>query len=923
MRRDWLLSWLLAAVLLMTTKSLPGQDKATCTIAAQTARLHQRGNLTNHGTFSFWTNGMLGDWFIAPQDGPLTIALMAGGKTIDGVPPTAAVEIRTVDDDWKEVARLPITSRKLQPHSVKIPVRKGFFGLRFRHVNRVVNEEKKLLRHLLVKEIRVEGASRANCGLAEYAFFGSEQKTETRPSPTGKTQTIATKHLRVQIDPATARWSVEDRGTGCRLDGIHPVFHIKDLSVDLETYQVEYSTQELSDHTLGNFIKVNLRYKKEDALEIAYTLLISNPGRDIIARVDFTNQTGHKLTVHRVAPVVTRHVMLGGESSQWTAIGDGKANNEPYQTVTVSDTDGFESWWYLAMKNRKTKRTVLLGNLTNHKGLGRFLLLPGDRSTCRVAAYDDYEGIVMPAGAQIVGEPMLVNFSRKGTDGLEHFGDLIAKAHDIDLMKQHPINPYVPEYLSLFNSWNGYGSGVVRGFPYKHDKTQYAKAFMDKQWVRANRKKLVDLGLREYGYCVESKGKIKGTPSPLVRRYGMPDFWFKAAQKIHDRHPEYYVDGRIDFSNPAVVEFERKRAQLAFRDPTKIVRYCWDFTSRWKKLPGQHDPFMTSAETYRSAMGIWRDFSRKHPAGAYAFVWMNIVGINYDRVDVIHIGADSDQGYYGKICTFTQGLTRQISGRYFLNGRVWWNSPDSFHVYVGGIYSYNRGKVHASFCAISGNLVHLAEPFTDEDIPADRLEIIKRVAPTTPDVSTAVDVFEHNPARLWNMPIKRKFGEWNVVGLFNVDYGQEGKPITQEIRFDDLDLSPEKEYLVYEFWGKQFLGVKKDSFTRTLQAPDCEIYSIVEKKDHPVLVSTSRHVRQMAYDILDLKWDAATRSLRGTSKVVGKDPYQLRIFVPEGYTFSGAQAQDIEAESSKDGPLLTIDFTSPESRDVNWAVTFR
>ena len=64
---------------------------------------------------------------------------------------------------------------------------------------------------------------------------------------------------------------------------------------------------------------------------------------------------------------------------------------------------------------------------------------------------------------------------------------------------------------------------------------------------------------------------------------------------------------------------------------------------------------------------------------------MNIVGFNYARVDSLRIGADSDQGYYGRVCTFTQGLTRQASGRYFYNGKVWWNNADSFHVYVGGL----------------------------------------------------------------------------------------------------------------------------------------------------------------------------------------------------------------------------------------------
>jgi hypothetical protein len=517
---------------------------------------------------------------------------------------------------------------------------------------------------------------------------------------------------------------------------------------------------------------------------------------------------------------------------------------------------------------------------------------------------------------------MLAHFGERGTDSLERFGDLIARAHGIDLTQQHPIDPYSPEGVSLFTSWNAYGASVVRGFAYKHDRSRGDRAFMDREWVAANRQKLFDLGLQHFGFASTGPVNVQGVGTPLARRYGQPDFWSNAATQIRDEHPEYYINGRIDFSHPAVIAFERDRVEKAFQGKTGIVRYGWDFTDRWQKLPGQHDPFMTSAETYRSAVGLWRERARRHPAGAYALVWMNVPGINYDMLDVVHIGHDSDQGYGGPGLTFTHGLTRQISGRYFYNGRVWWNSPDSFHVYVGGLYTLSQAKVHASFCALSGNLVHLGEPFTDEDIPEERLDIIRRIAPTTPDVARAVDVFEHNPARLWDMAVKRAFGEWHVVGLFNVDYDQKGQPVTHEIRFEDLDLSPEREYLVYEFWSQRFLGAKVGSFTRTLPAPDCEVYSIVAKQPHPVLISTSRHVRQMAYDVLDLTWDDAAATLSGLSKLMQNDPYELRIFVPEGYVLQKAEAGDLTAETEMDGPVLLVRFTAPTSQDVAWRMRF-
>ena len=759
--------------------------------------------------------------------------------------------------------------------------------------------------------------------MTEYSFFGprgSGSGRSARPLASGRVESLSTRALRLDLDVGRGAWSVGLQDAACRLTQARPVFHIAGLPVDLGEYEAECSIGDEPNHKLGAFTTVKLSYRKRQALDIAYTLRVSRDEPYLIVRVDFANRTGRELTVSRVASVVAAGVTLGDDASQWSLIGDSKRFSEAYRLVRADQAEQFECWWYAAMKSRKSGRSVLVGNVTNHKGLGRFLVLPGTKDSLRLVAYSDYEGVVMPPGARVRGEEVLIHFGRRGTDSLDRFGELIATAHDIDLMKQHPINPYVPETLGLFTALNNYGSAVVRGFDYKHDRSKGPQAFMDPAWTRASRKKLRELGLHHYGFG--ARGKVRGAPTPLARRYGNPDFWFKEAQKIAAEHPEYYINGRIDFSNPAVQEFERQRVERAFRDTTKIIRYGWDFADRWQKLPGQHDPFMTSAETYHIAMGIWRKAARKHPMGAYAFVWMNSVGMSYDTCDAIHIGADSDQGYYGRGCTFTQGLTRQISGRYFYNGRVWWNSPDSFHVYCGGIYSYQQAKVHASFCAISGNLVHLGEPFPDEDIPEDRLEIIRRVAPITHDVSTAVDLFEHCPARLWNLSVRRAFGEWNVVGLFNVDYGRKGEAITQRVAFEDLGLSPEKDYLVYEFWSRRFLGVLRGGFSRTLEAPDCEVYAIVEKRSHPVLVSTSRHVRHMAYDVLALKWDAATATLSGTSKVVGNDPYQLRVFVPQGYALAQTTAEDLPAKTARVGPILTVDLRPAVDRDLAWSLRF-
>lgn len=104
---------------------------------------------------------------------------------------------------------------------------------------------------------------------------------------------------------------------------------------------------------------------------------------------------------------------------------------------------------------------------------------------------------------------------------------------------------------------------------------------------------------------------------------------------------------------------------------------------------------------------------------------------------------------------------------------------------------------------------------------------------------------------------------------------------------------------------------------------DVGIYSIVEKRDRPVPISTSRHVRQMAFDIKDLAYDVPQKTLRGVSRAVARDPYQLRIYVPEGFAARRVElSEGLTGTLKTEGNLLTVDFTSTTGKDVDWKVYF-
>ena len=171
----------LAVIAALASPCVGAEAAVTARVAAADARLRFRGNIRKDGTFSFWTNGLLGDWFIAPTAGSVTLRLVASGKTIGREPPTISVQRVTVGSDWEEVGRLPIPTRTLAEHRFDVPVQAGFFGLRLRHTNRVAGKGTNQLRHLVVKELRVVGARRSPAGLTEHAFFGARPTGADRP----------------------------------------------------------------------------------------------------------------------------------------------------------------------------------------------------------------------------------------------------------------------------------------------------------------------------------------------------------------------------------------------------------------------------------------------------------------------------------------------------------------------------------------------------------------------------------------------------------------------------------------------------------------------------------------------------------------------------------------------------------------------
>jgi len=730
---------------------------------------------------------------------------------------------------------------------------------------------------------------------------------------------IDTRNLVVTVDAAACRWSAEVKGTPMRLGDVH--FLPGD---DPSGWTVTSSVNNDDSGNLGSFATVTLVGKKPGQLDFEYRISASKTGNDILVSLGRSNNTGKDVALGSMDYFVSNDARLGGTADKWITLGTQSRNRDYYELWSVINLIVPKTYAVNhVVRDSDTGNSLLMGHVTALKGASRFEVASswggGIADRMQVRGYCTYK-IVVPPGKSFAGEKLLVDFNQDALRAMEHQADLIAIAHDIRLKQRRPIDlddrEWVANDYSRYHGWMSGGNNANAAKFFKDN------GLTDFYWGMGGPGPQGSFGIYGMG------GSTQGRPA----RVNYPAECYLPVHTV-----KYGGERVIDFSNPLTVKLERERIDKWIAGQEKNTgRAEMDFADWWDVWPGQFDPFMSALETYRAAGLPWREaIDRKAPRMAIRSN-MQPVDHSYGIVDICRVSEDADHGYEMGDSTllqteFTGLFTETVLGsanRFFYNGRVFWNDGDGFHIYKynasdGKDFTAQEAKVDANFHAMAGSTLFVSEAF-NVPYPPDRIELLKRISPPTMDVAYPVDLFVRKPARIWNMPVERPFGKWNVLAVFNFT-GNPNRKFTATLdAARDLRLDPDREYAVYEFWSKQFIGTFKGKFvTRPLSPYDCDIYGIVEVQDRPVLLSTSRHIRQMAFDIKDMAYDGGQRVLRGVSRAVAGDPYQLRIYVPEGFAAKRVELSDgLTPAMAANGSLLTVDYTSSTGKDVEWKVYF-
>ena len=216
-----------------------------------------------------------------------------------------------------------------------------------------------------------------------------------------------------------------------------------------------------------------------------------------------------------------------------------------------------------------------------------------------------------------------------------------------------------------------------------------------------------------------------------------------------------------------------------------------------------------------------------------------------------------------------------------------------------------------------------------EDLSVERLDLLRRTMPAHGRKPRPVDLFEQRIPRVWLLTDGEGYNRRDVIGLFNWD---EKQPAQIEHTSAQIGLAPAETYVGFDYWANEFVEPFSSKLDATLPPASCRILAVRPVAAHPQVLSTSRHITQGVIDLVAEKWEESTRTLAGTSRIVGGDPYELRIAA--GGPGRAWRVNDLSVAAGEGRPGTTIKLVgqddwrvriridTPQSGEVIWRVTF-
>ncbi len=226
-------------------------------------------------------------------------------------------------------------------------------------------------------------------------------------------------------------------------------------------------------------------------------------------------------------------------------------------------------------------------------------------------------------------------------------------------------------------------------------------------------------------------------------------------------------------------------------------------------------------------------------------------------------------------------------------------------------------------------------------LTSGRLDLATSFSLFTPEITRDVSrIYPHYPEPKTARPLDAFTGvsdpqvydleltpDWHQITFYNT--GEERAPVSTALSGDRIDnavgVDPAADYHAYEFWSDTYLGKLPGTarIERELDPACCAMISLRKAEPNPQVISTDRHLLQGWVDLADVRWDAETKTLSGTARVIGGDPFKI-VVANNGAKLLKAEAEGGSSEltpHSVDG-LGSLTLSAAANADVKWMLQY-
>jgi len=621
---------------------------------------------------------------------------------------------------------------------------------------------------------------------------------------------------------------------------------------------------------------------------------------------------------------------------------DGILYDTESQRALVFGFLSFQKWWPAiqvgydsqnrtgrAQRNRNAREAQSRESRNKNEGINQWSLYHRcEQHRCR-------------PGEEISSEPAYLNFSGHAEESYQLYTEMLAKRMNAQKLEQvfsgwsayasdnQPIGAkyilgqvnqiarnrsfYPPisggmEYIQIENSWQqSVGSHEVdsQNFPLG------MKSVVDQIHAKG-----LKAGLRFAPFCVPVN-------SDLVKR--QPEYFLKDKEKnvASVILPEDGTElALLDVSHPGAQGYIREHLRRIIDEwgydliKADLLAYTIGPMSeldsfRW------HDKSLTVVELYRLGIQLLNQAIEESQrdvilSGVNVCNGPSIGGFSLNHT------LSSYHGYMGRgLWPDRMGLKQFIgtSAPYLRMHNTTWTNELGWLV-IDEPRPVNEVIVAITAAALSGGVVTCADNLTT--LKSTRAELLAKLFPLIGKAATPVDLYKNVLPETWNLPIRTSYDSWNVVGVFN------WKDEIDEAHFtlDTLGLDRSKDYLVHDFWNREYLGTIQGSMTLLNIPPrSAKLLCIRAEKRNPQLLATDIHFTQGGVEILSAGWDAKSQHFLIICKPPRNSKGTVFIHVPEDYVPVSTACYGGNYQFNWQKPIYELTF-SPATDFIHASIQF-